>query len=44
MESGVKLLSFGKALNNIIYNNHEIGIWPEGSNQEIKNNIVTGHT
>jgi hypothetical protein len=41
--AGVKLLSFGKALNNIIYNNHEIGIWPEGSNQEIKNNIVTGH-
>jgi hypothetical protein len=43
-DTGVIMGSSAKAFNNVVYNNHEIGIWPEGSNQEIKNNIVIGHT
>jgi hypothetical protein len=41
--NGIHLGSSGRAAYNVVYNNGEIGIWPEGSNQEIKNNIVFGH-
>jgi Right handed beta helix region len=41
--TGIKMTSGAKAIYNVVYNNGDIGIWPEGSGQEIKNNIVLGH-
>jgi hypothetical protein len=41
--TGVKFGSFAKVHHNVVYKNGEIGLWPSGSGQEMKNNIVLGH-
>jgi hypothetical protein len=40
---GIQFGSSTKVHYNIVYQNGEIGLWPWGSNQEMKNNIVLGH-